>query len=84
MDAINQPSYQKMDVPELHVKSCQSDRTVLEITVAVTVATFIVFGALATITQMDNDLIASESLTQAADLPQPQTHIHSLTANARE
>jgi hypothetical protein len=66
------------------MKSHQPNSAVCEIPLMVTLSSLIVFAALATIIQMDNDLIASESVTQMADLPQPQTHSDSITANARE
>ena len=64
------------------MKSRQPNSAVCEITLIVTLSSLIVFAALATIIQMDNDLIASESVTLMADLPQPQTHSISITANA--
>jgi hypothetical protein len=73
-----------MDVPQSHNMSCQSGRMVLEIAAVATLASFIVFGALATIVQMDNDLIASESNGQAVYLSRPEIQSHSiiLTADA--
>jgi hypothetical protein len=62
--------------------SSRPDKIISEIALAVTLSSLIIFAALATIIQMDNDLIASESGTQVADLPHLQTHSHSITANA--
>jgi hypothetical protein len=62
--------------------SSRPDKIISEIALAVTLSSLIIVAALATIIQMDNDLIASESATQVADLPHPQTHSDSITANA--
>jgi hypothetical protein len=62
--------------------SSRPDKIIWEIALAVTLSSLIIVAALATIIQMDNDLIASEAATQVADLPHPQTHSDSITANA--
>jgi hypothetical protein len=58
-----------MNAAQLHTRSCRSDSVIWEITLVVTLSSLIVFGTLATIIKMDDDLIAVESTTQSATLP---------------
>lgn len=55
-----------MNAAHLQKKSCQSDSIVLEITLVATLSSLIVFGALATIIKMDDDLIVAESVSRPA------------------
>ena len=68
-----------MNAAQLHTRSCRSDSVILEITLVVTLSSLIVFGALATIIKIDDDLIAVESTTQSATLPRPQEFHQSLS-----
>lgn len=57
-----------MNAAHLQKKSCQSDSIVLEITLVATLSSLIVFGALAIIIKMDDDLIIAEFVSQPARL----------------
>lgn len=65
----------KMQARPKDMRVARPDNVVLDITVFTTLFTLIVTGTLATILQMDKDMIAAESITQLADSPcQSQSH----------
>ena len=73
-----------MSTLQLHTKTYRTENILFEITLVVTLAGLIVFGALATIIKMDGDLIAVESATKPANLPQPERFYQSLSPASRD
>lgn len=46
------------------MKPSRPDSTLLEVTAAVTLSSLIIFGTLATVIQIDHEMLASESIAQ--------------------
>jgi hypothetical protein len=72
LGAVGQPCYPNTEVNSSNYETESTRQHTVGITVVVTLSGLIIFGTLATVIQIDNEMLAFESIAELGNPPQPE------------